>query len=168
MSPLMERLSANHEVIGVDLRGVGQSDFGGAPFTMADLVEDLRDLCQKLQVHHPILIGHSLGGRVVLAVLQAHPDLAPAGVLLDTAFDESIERVLERRAEVESADWRLALRRRFGNLQSHEMRASACDLVELMLETPIEAVRASLLASGDVDAGRALSGCRMPILYVCA
>jgi pimeloyl-ACP methyl ester carboxylesterase len=166
MSSLMDRLSAKHEVVGVDLRGVGQSEFGGAPFTMADLVEDLRDLCEKLHAHQPILVGHSLGGRVVLAVLQAHPDLARAGVLLDAAVEESHERVLERRAEVESDDWKRALRRRFSNLQSQAAPESASPIVERMLQTPIEAARASLRASDDFDAGRALSDCRMPILYV--
>jgi pimeloyl-ACP methyl ester carboxylesterase len=166
MSPLMDRLSANHEVVGVDLRGVGQSEAGGGSFTMADLVEDLRDLCEKLEVHQPILVGHSLGGRVVLAVLEAHPDLARAGVLLDTAVEESHEHVLRRRAEVESDDWRPLLRRRFGNLQSPGTGESRGDLIERMLETPIEVARASLRAADDFEAVRALSGCSVPVLYV--
>jgi sigma-B regulation protein RsbQ len=166
MSPLAERLESSFEVLGLDLRGMGQSEFPGGPFTMADLVEDLCDLCEKLGVRHPILIGHSLGGRVVLATLQAHPHFAPAAVLLDVAVEESPEKVVARRAEVEGEDWRAALQRRFGNLMPQGAGNAQRDLVEQILDTPIDAARALLRASDDFDATVALSGCPLPVLYV--
>jgi pimeloyl-ACP methyl ester carboxylesterase len=166
MAPLADLLEANHEVIGVDMRGLGHSEVPRGRFTMADLVEDLRALCDQLGVLNPIFIGHSLGGRIVLAMLAAHPDIAQGAVLLDVAIEDSRAHLLARRAEVEGDDWRAGLQRRFEKLASPASSESTRAIVARMLDTPIEVARASLRASDDFDAALALSKCRVPVLYI--
>jgi pimeloyl-[acyl-carrier protein] methyl ester esterase len=60
-------LGRRHRVIAPDLRGHGGSD--PAPFTLADLAQDLGLLLERLDLGRAALLGWSLGGQVALAAL---------------------------------------------------------------------------------------------------
>jgi pimeloyl-ACP methyl ester carboxylesterase len=166
MVPLAKHLQPSYRVIAVDMRGLGRSELPAGPLTMTELVEDLRSLCEQLDLVKPILVGHSLGGRVVLAMLKAHPDLARGAVLLDVAIDESPAYVMTRRIEVEGYDWDDALRQRFEKLLSSESAQFTAELVARMVSTPIDTARAYLRAADDFDMVAALAECTLPVLYV--
>lgn len=58
-------LSTNYRVVLVDLPGFGSTIFPpGAVFTIYDYVEFVVAFLKKLKIARPILIGHSLGGRI--------------------------------------------------------------------------------------------------------
>jgi 3-oxoadipate enol-lactonase len=68
-----------HRVLRLDLRGFGRSPLEAGTFSNA------RDLIAVLEEHgfeRPALVGVSLGGRVVLEVAVARPDLVSALVLV--------------------------------------------------------------------------------------
>jgi pimeloyl-ACP methyl ester carboxylesterase len=66
-------LSERHRVIAYDLRGLGRSTTPPPPYSLAQLVADLDALVEALGLARVALVGHSLGGAVVLAYAARHP-----------------------------------------------------------------------------------------------
>jgi pimeloyl-ACP methyl ester carboxylesterase len=83
MAPLFTHLSTSRRTVAVDLRGHGASGKPEGDYTMEIFVGDLRWLCDRLSLRKPIVIGHSLGGMIALALAASVPGLASAVVLLD-------------------------------------------------------------------------------------
>jgi pimeloyl-ACP methyl ester carboxylesterase len=166
MAPLAERLRESRRVMTFDPRGLGKSEMPVGPLKLIQLVDDVRSLCGHLGLEKPVLVGHSLGGRIVLALLEEYPDFARAAVLLDTAVDEDPAYVRTRRSEVEGDAWETAMQRRFAALLSPISEAGSSALVARMQATPIVTARAFLRAADGVDGVQALSGLRVPLLYI--
>ena len=95
-----ERLG--HRVVSVDLRGHGQSAAPEADYTMELFTDDLAWSCGQLGLEKPILVGHSLGGEVSLALAAAFPDLPSAIVLMDSTIMPPRERTDTMRPYIES------------------------------------------------------------------
>ena len=78
-----EPLARKHRVIGLDLRGHGQSDNPSGIFTLDALRDDILDVLDLLQLDRVHVLGASLGGYVGLALRFYHPkrvgSLATAG-----------------------------------------------------------------------------------------
>jgi pimeloyl-ACP methyl ester carboxylesterase len=67
---------AHYHVIAPDLRGHGDSDWAiGSPYAMIDYVVDLAQLVSALGNHPMVLIGHSLGGGIVLQYAGVFPKM---------------------------------------------------------------------------------------------
>jgi pimeloyl-ACP methyl ester carboxylesterase len=81
--PLAEALASRFHVVALDFRGHGDSDFPEA-LEVGAFSKDLEALLEELGSAAPILIGHSLGGRVALEH-AAGPGGIRALVLLDVA-----------------------------------------------------------------------------------
>jgi 3-oxoadipate enol-lactonase len=74
-----ERWSASHRLLRLDLRGFGRSPLPAEPYSHA------RDVIDALELHgleRAVLVGVSLGGRVVLEVALARPELVSALLLV--------------------------------------------------------------------------------------
>lgn len=77
-------LSADHHVLALDQRGHGDSEWSrGAHYTVADMREDARAFLAAAAGQQPVLVGHSMGGMVTLALACAHPELLRAVVVVD-------------------------------------------------------------------------------------
>jgi pimeloyl-ACP methyl ester carboxylesterase len=86
MLPLAEHFRGDHRVISVDVRGHGQSDRSpDSTYTLTALADDLIGLCDGLDLKGVALIGHSMGGNIVLEIAARRPDLARAVVILDAS-----------------------------------------------------------------------------------
>jgi len=72
-------LSEHARVIAYDQRGHGDSDVGRQGLTLGRLAADLNELLEELDLFDAVLVGHSLGGMVVLRMLADHPKLAAPG-----------------------------------------------------------------------------------------
>ncbi len=59
---LAAELARDHRVLVPDLRGHGRSDVPGAPWTIADLADDLFAILQQLSIPKFMLAGFSMGG----------------------------------------------------------------------------------------------------------
>jgi pimeloyl-ACP methyl ester carboxylesterase len=79
-----EFLADSDRVASVDLRGHGKSDGPVQDYTMAAFADDLAWLCEKLRLIKPIVIGHSMGGSIVLELAARYPDVPASIVLLDS------------------------------------------------------------------------------------
>jgi pimeloyl-ACP methyl ester carboxylesterase len=73
----------SHRVVSVDLRGHGKSDGPVQDYTMAAFADDLAWRCEKLRLIKPIVIGHSMGGSIILELAASYPDVPASIVLLN-------------------------------------------------------------------------------------
>ncbi|MBV8395386.1 MAG: alpha/beta hydrolase [Actinobacteria bacterium] len=73
-------LARSHRVYALDLDGFGFSQRRG-PWTLAEWVDQVESFVQKLHLHRPVVVGHSLGAAVAVEVAQQQ--VASRAVLLD-------------------------------------------------------------------------------------
>lgn len=82
-SAQVEEFSKDHRCIAVDLRGRGESS-PVPPFHVGQALEDVAAVIRELGVAPAILVGHSLGGIIALALNGRYPDLALGVVTIDS------------------------------------------------------------------------------------
>ena len=86
-SGLLDRLAASHRVIAFDRPGYGHSDAAPRrfawPWRQAGL---LREALHKLNVRHPIVLGHSWGSLVALAFALRYPGAIRSVALVSGYF----------------------------------------------------------------------------------
>jgi pimeloyl-ACP methyl ester carboxylesterase len=79
----VDYFSRSHRVVAPDLPGFGQSDAPEREYGIAAFADDIAWLCDELDLHRPVIVGHSMAGAVALEVAAARPELPSAIVLLD-------------------------------------------------------------------------------------
>lgn len=72
----------DYRVVAFDLRGHGDSDKPGA-YTFGHFMADLHAVLFHLRLERPILVGHSLGGRIVTQYAGVFADVPAAVVNID-------------------------------------------------------------------------------------
>jgi len=77
-------IAGNHRVFLVDQRNHGQSPWGNE-FNYEVMSDDLLEFIQEHQLENPILIGHSMGGKVVMQFDLLNPSIASRIVIVDIA-----------------------------------------------------------------------------------
>jgi esterase len=75
-------LSPRYRVITVDLRNHGQSEHSD-DFDYPSMVADIENFFEELELDSPILIGHSMGGKVAMNFAVAHPDKLSKLIVVD-------------------------------------------------------------------------------------
>lgn len=69
------KLSQHHRVVTVDRPGSGYSTrHPGTPAGLREQAAALAALIDRLEMEHPLVVGHSLGGAVALALALDHPN----------------------------------------------------------------------------------------------
>jgi pimeloyl-ACP methyl ester carboxylesterase len=90
---LAGRLSYNFRVICPDLPGFGDSPILEDTITLEEVAVQLEEWMEENQIQHPIVIGHSLGGYVALALLELMGSRIKAlGLFHSTAFPDDEEK----------------------------------------------------------------------------
>ena len=87
--PLIEALEGEFTCVSFDLRGHGESPVPDPPYCLAELVEDLEALRERLGHERIHVAGHSLGGMIGPAYARAHPERLLSLGLLSTAAGRS-------------------------------------------------------------------------------
>jgi len=97
---VMPELAQDFRVVSYDLRGSGSTE-AVPPYSLAQLVDDLDALVRYLGVDSLGLVGHSLGGSIVLAYAAEHPERVSAlvGAGAPTEFPPETRAALRTRAE---------------------------------------------------------------------
>lgn len=67
------RMARDHRVIVLDRPGWGHSTFRGARPDVTEQARMIADLIARLGLEKPLLVGHSMGGAVSLALALSHP-----------------------------------------------------------------------------------------------
>lgn len=96
-APQLQAVRATgRRAIAHDLRGHGASALDdGIRFTAADALEDLAALLDALDLQHPVLVGHSLGGNLSQALVRRRPDRA-GGLVVISATEAMFRRMPKR------------------------------------------------------------------------
>jgi pimeloyl-ACP methyl ester carboxylesterase len=85
--PQIEHFSGSHRVVAVDLAGHGESGTGRKDWTMAAFGADVAAVLKALDLRGAVLVGHSMGGPVILEAARLAPDRVAALVPVDTLGD---------------------------------------------------------------------------------
>jgi len=94
---IVPHFSDTYQCITIDLLGHGKTECLGYIHRMEDMAEAVSAVLNTMNVVHPILIGHSMGGYVALAFLELFPEIVSGLALLNsTSFPDSEERKINR------------------------------------------------------------------------
>lgn len=88
-----EKLSETFHVVTFDLPGFGKSAHLQPGFSVEDVASVVLDFIREKKYQNPIIVGHSLGGYITLALAAEAPEL-PRGICLfhSTALADSDEK----------------------------------------------------------------------------
>lgn len=90
-------ISKHYQVITLDLPGFGSSKLVKTDISLQEIGSDLNEWVVKLGLKNPIVLGHSLGGYVSLAMVKQKPALYSAfGLIHSTARADTDEKQLNR------------------------------------------------------------------------
>ena len=88
-----EKLSANFRVVCPDLPGFGGSPIQGEQISLEEVAVQLEAWMEETDIKNPIVIGHSLGGYVALALLELMGSRIQAiGLFHSTAYPDDEEK----------------------------------------------------------------------------
>jgi pimeloyl-ACP methyl ester carboxylesterase len=79
------RLEENHRVVRLDLSGHGDSDHRD-DYPPDVRTRELLAVLDAVDARHPVVVGHSMGGRVAVVAGAEHPDRIAGLVLVDTTI----------------------------------------------------------------------------------
>lgn len=170
MTPQFEHFGRTHRVVSVDLRGHGQSDKPQQEYTIAGFADDLAWLCRELGVYKPVLIGHSLGGMIVLDLAARYPDVPAAIVALDATIvppagtDAWLQPVTQGlRTPAYQEVLRQFLELNFAPTDDPQRKAR---LVDQMASAPQQVVVSTWDGMFAWDSASAAAACKVPVLYI--
>ena len=86
---LIPLLESDHRVIAIDMLGYGGSEKPDSDYSIETQGSVIAQVLARLNVSGTILVGHSLGGKVVTSVAEQAPGLAAGLTIIDTAPDNS-------------------------------------------------------------------------------
>jgi pimeloyl-ACP methyl ester carboxylesterase len=96
--PQIPVMAQRYRVLTWDVRGHGQSQPMGVPFTVREAVEDLVALLDVVGYQQAILVGQSMGGNIAQEMVFLHPQRVVALVDIDSTCNtlklSSVERAM--------------------------------------------------------------------------
>lgn len=82
---IARHFSQHYQVISIDLRNHGRSPHCASQ-TYADMAADLLELCDRLELAHIHVLGHSLGGKVAMQFATQYPERVSKLIVVDMAM----------------------------------------------------------------------------------
>ena len=82
---LVDLLKTDFKLYLIDLPGFGRSDAPKNPYTISDYSEIVKKFIEEKKIKKPIVLGHSLGGRVGIKLASTNPNLIDKLILEDAA-----------------------------------------------------------------------------------
>ena len=79
----LDEFAERHQVVAVDLAGHGQSGAGRVAWTMRSFADDVVAVADELRLDRMILIGHSMGGDVIVEAARRLPGRVAGLVWVD-------------------------------------------------------------------------------------
>lgn len=101
----IDHFSSQYTVVAIDLGGHGDSGLDRDTWTMAAFGRDVVAVVEKLGLRQVVLIGHSMGGTVVVEAAQQIPGRVKAIIGVDT-FKNLGQTRTQAQVEVENAPFR--------------------------------------------------------------
>jgi pimeloyl-ACP methyl ester carboxylesterase len=99
---IAQELSIHNRVLCIDLPGFGSSELPPTPFSLLAVAEKINQLLEGLAIFKAVVIGHSLGGYVTLAMVENNPSMFSGfGLFHSTAYPDSEEKKVSRNKVIE-------------------------------------------------------------------
>jgi pimeloyl-ACP methyl ester carboxylesterase len=143
--------SEQYRVITIDLLGHGESDSLGYVHSMEDNANAVHEVLEHLKIEKAIVLGHSMGGYVALALAELYPESIKKLVLLNsTAKEDSAEKKLNRTRAIKAVkqNYVTFVSLAVANLFSEDNRIRLAAEIEKTkvqaLKTPLQGIVASL------------------------
>ena len=90
-------LARDHQVIRIDLLGHGKSKNTGPVHEMEEQAHMVRSVLSELGIHKYIVIGHSMGGYVALAIAELYPgEITGLALMNSTSLADTPEKQINR------------------------------------------------------------------------
>jgi pimeloyl-ACP methyl ester carboxylesterase len=86
---MLPKLEAGHRVVAVDLLGHGGSEKPTSGYTPPEQAQAVAEALERLGVRDAVVVGHSLGGVVAVALAERSPELVERVAIVDMPPDES-------------------------------------------------------------------------------
>jgi len=167
MAPLARHLGRTFRAVTLDLRGHGRSGRPAYPLELGGFIDDVRAVARAAGIRRTVIIGHSMGGRIALALASAMPELVGACVLLDTAIFEEPDYVAARWRQLSRGNFESALRSRISALcATPTLPSTASHVSSVMTAVTRRTALESLLVADALDAPGALASFAGPVLYI--
>lgn len=170
MKPQFDHFKRTHRAVSVDLRGFGDSDKPDGEYTIKGFADDLGWMIQHLQLDKPVLVGHSMGGTVVLEAAARHPELVSAIVILEAlvvsppGLVDGFRPVLEA---IKTPAYAGALTQFTEQLTGPLYDADArTRMTATMIANSPRVMISSLQDLLSYDSASAAAHCKVPVLYV--
>ena len=168
-APQFEHFSATHRVISVDLPGHGQSP-GPAGYSIEGLADSVAALGHELGLGRSVLVSHSLGSMVALALSDRAPDLVGTLIMVDPpplskdVWKDFAGSLLPGFEGPNPADARRNfVEQMFLPTDDADRRAR---IVRTMCAAPDEVAIATTKAMAAFDAAAVLRDCTVPVLVI--
>lgn len=89
-----QELIKRFEVITFDNRAVGQTRDNGSAITLEIMANETVALIKALNIQHPILVGHSMGGIIAQMIAKTKPECIERLIILNSASSISTRSLL--------------------------------------------------------------------------
>jgi pimeloyl-ACP methyl ester carboxylesterase len=83
---MLDLVAAGYRVVAMDVRGQGRSRAGSAGYTLDAMAKDARQVIQAFDLRGAVVVGHSMGGMILLELLADNPALVTDGVVASMAL----------------------------------------------------------------------------------
>jgi len=94
--PWVSPLTSVAQLVYVDLIGHGRSDEGEpADWSITAWADSMAELCDRIDLERPIVLGSSLGGRIALAMATRRPELVGGLIIVNSVLEGSPDRRIE-------------------------------------------------------------------------
>ena len=164
--------SGTHETVAVDLGGHGTSPGGPEHRRLETHGADLAALLDHLKLPPAVLVGHSMGCRVVMAAAAAVPERVKALILVDgSRLGEAGSKAYEARAKtMATLGYPAFANAAFGQMFGADYdKAKAAAITARAMERPAEIAGPLFVDIGRYDAENMdslLAGVRVPMLAI--
>ena len=83
---VMELAGKTLFAVAIDLPGVGDSVFPGAPFLKVEIAKLVHQVVKKINLNDLTIVGHDVGGQVAFSYLHEYPSEIRAAIILDVVI----------------------------------------------------------------------------------
>ena len=125
----LRRFSSDHRVLAIDLAGHGDSGSGREDWSMEAFGGDVAAVVDGLGIPRVILVGHSMGGSVVLEAAQRIGASRVAGIVLVDTFHDPDQPMSEEEIEGILAAYRDDFRTNVGSMVREYLFAPETDSI---------------------------------------
>lgn len=142
---IVPKLSQRNRIITVDILGHGKSDCLGYVHSMGLFAEAVETVLKHLKIRKYILVGHSLGGYISLAIAKNNPNKIKGLCLLNSTSNSDSEELKIRRIRANKMaqnNFENLIKMSFSNLFGLESKTTFKEEIKLALKealkTPVQ------------------------------